>query len=126
MASEKRIKARKFGEFAEEMAANEYISRGYTVRERKWRLGKTEIDLIAQKENVIVIIEVKSRGMGGREALMAVNYDKRRRMVRAADAYLHRCQGFFEYRFDIVACSGTEEDFNLEIFENAFLATDLL
>lgn len=121
----KKLRANEFGKFAEEMASHEYLLRGYTILERNWNLGKTEIDLILQKDDVIVLAEVKARATDEEDALESVTIDKRRRMVRAADAYLKKLQGAFTYRFDIVACSGSQEKFTLEIVEDAFLATDL-
>ena len=121
----KKIEAKEFGRYAEEMATQEYIRRGYVIKERNWRLGKTEIDIIAQSGDILVIIEVKARKKDEIEALSAITVDKRKRMIRAADAYLRSFQGNFSYRFDIVACSGTIGDFNMKIYEDAFLATDL-
>ena len=117
--------AYEFGDFAEEMAAQEYIRRGYVVKEKKWRLGKIEIDLITQKENTVIIIEVKARSESEEEALLAVTLDKRKRMIKAADAYLSKYHGTFNYRFDIVAVVGNKDNFKMEIFEDAFLATDV-
>lgn len=122
---QKKLSANEFGKFAEEVTAGEYIKRGYTVLEREWKLGKTEIDIIAQKEDTIVLVEVKARENGIREAMDAVSADKRRRMIRAADAYIRKLPGNLSYRFDIAACAGNIQNYRLEIFEDAFLATDL-
>lgn len=121
----KKLEAEQFGQYAEEMAAREYIKRGYTILERNWRMGKIEIDIIAQKDDTLVVSEVKARKNTDEEAISAVNFDKRRRMVRAADTYLRKCTGVVNYRFDIVACVGTIQNFQMEIYEDAFLATDL-
>ena len=122
---DKKLKANEFGHFAEELASQEYIKRGYAILEKNWRLGKTEIDIIAQKDNVIVLIEVKARKSSEEDALDAVNIDKRKRMIRAADSYLNKLEGWLEYRFDIVTCTGTMKEYKMEIFENAFIATDI-
>lgn len=119
-------KANEFGIFAEEMAVREYIKRGYVIKERNMHLGSSEIDIIVQKDNTVVIAEVKARKSSEEDALNAVNKEKRRRMVRAADSYLRKYQGKFYYRFDIVVCIGNKYDYKLEIFEDAFLSTDLL
>lgn len=120
-----RREAYDFGEFAEELAAQEYIKNGYTVLERNWYLGKTEIDIIAQKDDVIVLAEVKARKNSESDALAAVTVDKRKRMIRAADNYLRRLRGNYDYRFDIVAVTGNIRNYQLEIFEDAFVAADL-
>lgn len=125
MENDSKQKALEFGLFAENQAADYYIKNGYTIRERRWKMGKTEIDLIAQKDDVIVLIEVKARNGKGEDALSAVNQDKRRRMIRAADNYLKGLQGSFYYRFDIVTCTGNIEDYQMEVYDDAFLAADL-
>ncbi|MCH5224534.1 MAG: YraN family protein [Muribaculaceae bacterium] len=117
--------AREFGLYAEEMAAQEYLRRGYTILERQFHLGKTEIDLIVLKDATIVIVEVKARATDEEDALAAITVDKRRRMIRAADSYLRRFPGDMQYRFDVVACTGSMQDFNMEIFEDAFNAADV-
>ena len=122
---EKKVNANAFGNFAEDTAAQSYIKQGYVILERKWRMGKIEIDLIARKEDVVVFIEVKARKSGEREALQAVDKDKRKRMIRAADSYLQRIEGNVSYRFDIVTCVGDQNSYKLEIYKDAFLAADL-
>lgn len=121
----KKQEAKNFGEFAERMVANEYLLKGYTVREHHKYFGKTEIDLIVQKDNVIAIVEVKARATDEDDALLAVTRDKRRRMIRAADSYLKMLPGDFQYRFDIATCVGNMNNFKLEIHEDAFMATDV-
>lgn len=121
----KKLEAYEFGYYAEEMAAQEYLKRGYTVLERQWKIGKTEIDIILQKNNVIVLVEVKARNTSEEDALSAVTRDKRKRMIRAADSYLNSLRGNFDYRFDIVACYGNKKNFQIKIFENAFVSTDI-
>lgn len=120
----KKYEAQRFGEFAEEIVAQRYLKEGYALLERNWRLGKTEIDLIVQKDDTVVIVEVKARSGKNEEAISAVTHDKRRRMVRAADAYLRRLKGNFNYRFDIATCTGNTRIYEMEYFEDAFLATD--
>ena len=117
--------AHDFGLEGEKLAAEEYMRRGYTVLEKRWRLGKTEIDLITQKDDVVVISEVKSRKTSEEDAVASVTKDKRKRMARAADYYIRRLPGDNSYRFDIVACYKEDDIIKIEIFEDAFLATDL-
>ena len=122
---EKKEKAYNLGKFAEDIIAREYIGKGYTILERQWRLGKTEIDLIASKDDTLVIIEVKARNSNETEALSAVTNDKRKRMVRAADYYIRNLTGEYNYRFDIATFTGTEKDYKINIFEDAFLSTEI-
>ena len=125
MTKEKKIEAYEFGRFAEELISQEYIKKGYVILKRNWRLGKTEIDLIAQKDNIIIIIEVKARSGEYEDAVSAVTSDKRKRMIRAADVFIRNLTGDYSYRFDIVTCTGNKENYELMFYEDAFLATDI-
>ena len=50
-----------FGQISEDRAAAYLMARGYTIRERNWRFGHKEIDIIAQKHGTLAIVEVKAR-----------------------------------------------------------------
>ena len=49
------------GKKGEEIAANYLAEKGYKIIARNWRFGKDEIDIIAEHDNFLVIIEVKTR-----------------------------------------------------------------
>lgn len=123
--AEKKQEAYEFGKYAEEVIAAEYIRKGYTVVERNKLFGKTEIDIIARKQDTIVIIEVKARSGDDEDAVSSVTQDKRRRMVKAADSYIRSQKGQLYYRFDIAAVTGNFESHTIEIFEDAFVGADL-
>ncbi|MCH5236685.1 MAG: YraN family protein [Muribaculaceae bacterium] len=116
----------KLGRFAEDKAAEFYIKEGYAVLERNWFLNKTEIDLIVQKGNIIAFVEVKARSGDDEDAVNAVSRDKMKRMIRASDSYIRSMTGEFEYRFDIIAFTGDFDNFSLEVFEDAFITSDIL
>jgi len=85
-------------------AARLVRARGYRVLARRYRARDGEIDLIARDGDAVVFIEVKARpaaGLGG--GADAVTMEKRRRIRRAADAYLQR-KAISEApcRFDII------------------------
>lgn len=116
----KKLRDLEFGRFAEDKAAEYYISKGYLIRERNWRHKKIEIDIIAQLGNEIIFIEVKARSGRNMAPIDAVNFSKRRRMVYGADIYLRRLNGSYEYRYDIFALEGDMSNYKIEIYENAF------
>ena len=118
----KKERDRSFGMFGEQIAAEYYIKNGYAIRERNWRLGKIEIDIIAQRGNIIVFSEVKARRGNYEDAVYAVKLDKMKRMARGANAYLQGLDGYFEYRFDIFALSGDFKNYKVEVIEDAFLS----
>lgn len=120
----KKQKDQEFGRFAEQLAADYYTKRGYAIRERNWRMNKIEIDLIVQKEDTVVFVEVKARSGEDEDAVNAVTPDKMRRMIRASESYIRELQGNIEYRYDIVGVTGDIKDYEIEVLQDAFLAAD--
>ena len=123
-SKEKKLLANDIGRFAEDIAAQEYIKKGYVILERNWFLGKTEIDIIAQAGDIIVFSEVKARNGQHQSPIEGITPDKRKRMMKAADTYIRNKKGNFDYRFDFVSFVGTKDSYSLDILEDAFLAAD--
>lgn len=119
----KKLRDLAFGKFAEDKAAEHYISKGYAIRERNWRHSRIEIDLIVQTDNIIVFVEVKARSGRDSDPLEAVSFDKMKSMARGADYYL-KCmvRGDFEYRYDIFGLTGDFNDYSVEVYEDAFVS----
>jgi putative endonuclease len=95
---------KRLGRLAEWAALALLIVKGYRPRDRNWRGGGGELDLVVERRREIVFVEVKARSsdlFGG--AVGAVNAEKRRNLVRASSAYLSNL-GLWERpcRFDIV------------------------
>lgn len=49
------------GRLGEQIAAEYLVAKGYTIRKRNWRCNKLEIDIVAEKNNRIIVVEVKTR-----------------------------------------------------------------
>lgn len=111
---------RMWGAFAEQKAAEYLRTSGYVVRERNLRFRNIEIDIIAQKENVIVFVEVKVRSGNDQDPIEAVDTRKRNKMIAGADIYLRNLKHDYYWRFDIIALTGTPESYNLDHVQDAF------
>lgn len=115
-----------FGKLAEELAENFLVEKNYKILAKNYRYLKAEIDIIAQFENQIVIVEVKARAT---DAFMlpqeAINKKKIRLIVSAANEFLETNNIEFETRFDVISVLPNEKG-KLEIthIENAFYAFD--
>ncbi len=120
LSRDKRISA-EFGKFAEQKAVDYLVSKGYAIRERNWRCGKLEIDIIAQNGTTIVFVEVKGRSGEWDDPEDAVTVKKMRRISNAADSYLRNLEFDFFYRFDIIAIKGSQDEYELEHYEDAFI-----
>lgn len=119
----KKAAALKWGKQAENIVCEYLISKGYTVRERNWRpsTSKSEIDLIAQKDDTLIFVEVKARSDKELDPTEAMTSEKIKNVVRGANSYLISQDFDFYYRFDVAAVSGNAEDYKLDYLEDAFL-----
>ncbi len=104
-----RRRSRQIGRGGEWVAAAWLRLKGYRLRDRNWRGGGAELDLVMEHRGAVVFVEVKARtgnDYGG--AAAAVRGDKQRAMQRASAAYLSR-HGLWDRptRFDVVTVHRT-------------------
>lgn len=113
----------KLGKEGEEAASAYLSSRGYRIRHRNWHVGKLELDIIAEKDGELIVVEVKTR-RNTRFGLPeeAVTERKIRRIVLATDAYVKRFAIDLPVRFDIITVTGIQPPFSIEHIEEAFLS----
>lgn len=110
-----------WGELAEELAVAYLIEHGMPVTARRERVtSRLEIDIISQQGDEMVFIEVKARGFNSEDPDSAIDRDKIKRIVRAADIYLSRLEHPFFARFDVVLIEGTLSDHTLTYIKDAF------
>nr|WP_315033332.1 YraN family protein [uncultured Chryseobacterium sp.] len=115
-----------FGKIAEDLAADYLQKNGYTVLVRNFRFQKAEIDIIAEKDNLIIITEVKARST---DAFIlpqeAVTKTKIRSIVSAANYYLEEFKRDNEVRFDIISVlPDPKKNFIIDHIPDAFQAFD--
>lgn len=114
------------GKKAEDLAAEFLIKSGYKILVRNFRYQKAEIDIIAEKENLIIITEVKARST---DAFMlpqeAVNKRKISLIVSAANHFMEEFNKNQEVRFDIISVLPNEKgELVIEHIVDAFEAFD--
>jgi len=110
-----------FGKEGEKLAAAYLVKKGYLILYRNYRFMKAEIDIIAQKGNIIAIIEVKSRSSAYFENIAeTVSKKKIALLVSAADYYINTNKLDKEVRFDIITILKENNKFLIEHFEDAF------
>lgn len=109
------------GLFGEEEAAAYLEKERYIIRHRNWRSGKKELDIVAEKEGELIVVEVKTRRNTQFAAPQdAVDGKKIRRIVAATDAYLRKFCIDLPVRFDIITVVGTKADYTIEHIKEAF------
>lgn len=109
------------GKIGEELATLFLIQEGYAILERNWRYQKAEIDIIAQKEKEIIIVEVKTRNsdfFGDPQEFVTAG--KIKLLTKAANEYIIENDIDYEVRFDIIAVLKNKKTQKIEHFENAF------
>ena len=103
----------------EAIAKRHYENAGLEILEQNFRVGRSEIDLIAlSNEQLLVFVEVKLRGrkdFGEPETFVSVA--QQTRIKEAAEKYIFSINWQRDIRFDIVA---VDEKGEMEVFEDAF------
>jgi putative endonuclease len=112
----------RLGGDAEEQCAAWLERAGYRVRERNWRVREGELDIVAEHGDVLCFVEVRMRTSAAcGDPSLTVNYEKQRRIVRAALRYLQRrpARGWM-LRFDVMTVLGRGANAVIEHLPGAF------
>jgi len=110
------------GKKGEDLAVEFLQGKGYKILDRNWRFKKAEVDIIAQKNEVLAIIEVKTRSsdyFGNPQDF--VNQKKIQLLVEAINEYVTSRDLDVEVRFDIIAILKNKSTFEIEHLKDAFL-----
>lgn len=120
--------SKELGGFGERVAALYLEKKGYAILRRNFCIKGGEIDIIAQKDDIIAFVEVKTRTpdymVGGFEA---VNKRKRRLIIKTAEQYSFKYPHNWQPRFDIVEIIvDGRKVVGFNYIENAFDASDIM
>ena len=109
------------GEKGEQLAVDFLLKNNYKIIERNYRFQKAEVDIIAQKKDILAIVEVKTRSTADfGDPQDFVKPKQIQRLVKAVDEYVTVNDLDVEVRFDIIAIVKEGKGFNIEHLENAF------
>lgn len=99
---QEKLTSREIGDIGEEAACQFLQRHGYEIVCRNFTIRGGEIDIIALKDDVLAFVEVKSRKSGAlTDGESAVTETKRRRLIKAAEAYLNKTGSEHQCRFDV-------------------------
>ncbi len=107
-----------------EIYASRYLrDNGYHIMSSNYVCRFGELDLVAEKDGIISIVEVKTRNQNTEISPMeAVDINKRQRLEAAAKSYFSRAKMICSARFDV--CEVFVDDNNalirINYIENAF------
>ena len=109
------------GKLGEELAVDFLKKEGYTILATNWIFQKAEIDILAQKEDILAVVEVKTRS--SIEFGLPQDFVKPKKiqlLVKAVDAYVTLNEIDVNVRFDIIAIHKEKESFAIEHLTDAF------
>ncbi len=96
---------KKIGDAGEKKAADFLVENGFEIVERNWRTRGGEIDIIAEKDGVLVFAEVKTLPSGNLETLShELDKRKQKRIIETAQFFLlsNRKYSNSKVRFDVL------------------------
>ena len=109
------------GKLGEELAVKFLRKNGYEILETNWTFQKAEIDIIAQKETILAVVEVKTRS--SLEFGLPQDFVKPKKiqlLVKAINEYVVSKNLDIEVRFDIIAVHKEDKSFAIEHLKDAF------
>ena len=109
------------GKLGEELAVDFLKKEGYTILATNWIFQKAEIDILAQKEDILTVVKVKTRS--SIEFGLPQDFVKPKKiqlLVKAVDAYVTLNEIDVNVRFDIIAIHKEKESFAIEHLTDAF------
>ncbi|WP_299112358.1 YraN family protein [uncultured Winogradskyella sp.] len=109
------------GKKGEQLAVDFLVKNNYEIVEQNYRFEKAEVDIIAKKNDVLAIVEVKTRStadFGNPQDFVKPKQIKN--LVKAVDAYVIENDLNIEARFDIIAIVKAKNGYDIEHLKNAF------
>lgn len=113
-----------FGKRGEEAAQKYLQENSFHIRHINWRWGHKELDIVAEKNKTLHVVEVKTRSVNFLVAPQA-NVDRRKQQhtVQAANAYMQQHGLEFDVQFDIISVVVRGENCEVEYIPEAFYPT---
>ena len=109
------------GKKGEEISVNHLINNGYKILNKNYRFKHSEIDIICEKNNELVVVEVKTRQTAALgEPYKAVTFSKQRQIIKVANHYIIEHEIDKEVRLDVISIVLNQFGMKLQHIENAF------
>ena len=109
------------GKTGEKEACDFLAEKGYEILATNWKKEKAEADIIARKNDLLLLIEVKTRSTAYfGDPAEAVGKQKQRMMVKAAEAFLEENELNVDVRYDIVSIILNDKEKKIVHIEDAF------
>lgn len=113
----------RLGTLGEDMAVEWLRTHGFVIRDRNWRSGHCELDVVAERDGTIHFVEVKLRRKGGLTSPEdALSPAKQRSLMKAVDAYMTEYGLTAECQIDVVAVDYYGGDSDVRYIPNITVA----
>lgn len=115
------VNTKELGDIGESIASDTLRNNGYKILRRKYIFNRAEVDIVAEKDNLIIFVEVKTRISSYlTDPSLLVSLGKQKQVIRAADQYIKDFYPDNEWRFDIMVIITNSDYTSIEHIEDAF------
>ncbi len=97
------------GRMGEDFAAQKLLEQGYSILCRNYRTTRGEIDIVAQKGEILAFVEVRTRQAGTVPPAETISRSKRVKLICAAYSYLEAFACQLQPRLDVFCVTVTRE-----------------
>lgn len=109
------------GKKGEGLAVNFLISKGYKILARNYRFKHMEIDIISIKDDLLIIIEVKTRQSDYLSDLNEmISVSKQRLLIKCANDYIQTNEIDLDTRFDVIKVILNKKGVKIDHVKDAF------
>ena len=109
------------GKEGEKIAQAFLLNQGYQILTTNWQFGHAEIDILALKNDILAVVEVKTRTTDKYgEPETFVSDKKKKLLIRAVNHYVEKYDLSVEIRFDIISIIKNKYTESLTHIEDAF------
>ena len=109
------------GILGESLAAEHLLKKGYHILERNYRFKHLELDIIAQKDQELVVVEVKTRQNEYlTDPTELLSRKKQNDIIKAAENYIHEKEIDLDCRFDLMIVVINQKEKKFNHIEDAF------
>ncbi len=112
---------KELGDYGEKLAYDFLCQKGYKIIQTNFRLSKSEVDIVCEFEEKLIIVEVKTRQTAEiGEPWRAVTRAKQKQIIKVANHYIFENDINLETRFDVISIVHNSFRTDIEHIEDAF------
>ena len=111
----------KVGEKGEQIALDYLKTKDYKILHTNWRFNRKEIDIIAEKNKILTVVEIKTRTYTPNlSPSEIVNLRKQNFLINAINNYIELYNINLEIQFDIIIIILNQNGYKINHIKDAF------